>query len=259
MTQNTVARILNILDRIKWLSNIMGGPFRALFYLASARKHPDKIGTGSFDSLNFDFRAKDLLALKEVLINEEYRFLDACLKDKEKPTILDVGAHIGTFALWCLSKNKSARIYSIEPDKQTYGILQNNISANDGLAWEALNRAASDKNEILSFIQFKESSMSNRIQDNGTTRVEGITSLKLLEEIGNPKTINLMKVDAEGSEEAFICNYPDMLKKVERLVIELHPNLCNTDRVKKTLESEFPTIQEIRGRISSKPLLYCSR
>jgi len=170
---------------------------------------------------------------------------------------LDIGAHIGTFALWILSVNKAASIFSIEPDMQTYVLLNQNISLNkQAMNWQAFNRAASD---TLSFMQFEQSSMSNRVQDAGDIKVKGITSTQLFEDIGHPQNIDIMKIDIEGSEEAFICSNPEMLERVEHLVIELHPDLCDADRVRKTLEETFPNIKRINERTSSKPLLYCYR
>ncbi|MCK5244957.1 MAG: hypothetical protein KAJ90_06775, partial [Desulfobacterales bacterium] len=63
----------------------------------------------------------------------------------------------------------------------------------------------------------------------------------------------------EGSEEAFLCTSPDALKRVGSLVIELHPQLCDTDCVQLLLEEYFDHIEDIGGRKSTKPLLYCRR
>ena len=101
--------------------------------------------------------------------------------------------------------------------------------------------------------------MSNRIEDSGDISVQGVTYSKLLEEIGSPMNIDLMKIDIEGSEEAFICDLPDIFQHVERLVIEIHPNLCDAHRVMDTLHNQFHQISEIKDRISSKPLIYCYR
>ena len=68
---------------------------------------------------------------------------------------------------------------------------------------------------------------------------------------------DLVKIDIEGSEEALLCVRPNLLKRVKALVIEQHPGLCDIKRVDATLKTHFDCIEEIGGRRSSKPLLFC--
>jgi hypothetical protein len=68
--------------------------------------------------------------------------------------------------------------------------------------------------------------------------------------------IDLLKCDIEGSELLFVENYPDLLRKVEIAVFELHSNLCDTRRVQELLTEYGFTHSEIH-RTRESYSLYC--
>jgi FkbM family methyltransferase len=47
--------------------------------------------------------------------------------------------------------------------------------------------------------------------------------------------IDLMKCDIEGSEQVFLESYPELLKRVDAAVFELHPQLCDVPRCRVLL------------------------
>lgn len=102
--------------------------------------------------------------------------------------------------------------------------------------------------------------MSHRIDAAGSIEVPSLALTGLLNRLApNGGRIDLMKIDIEGSEEAFLCADPAALDRVDALVVELHPTLCDTARVEALLRERFSTIRVIEARKSSKPLLYCRR
>jgi FkbM family methyltransferase len=68
--------------------------------------------------------------------------------------------------------------------------------------------------------------------------------------------IDLLKCDIEGSELLFIENYPDLLRKVNVAVFELHSNLCDTDRCRELLNEYGFTHAEMH-RAQGQYSLYC--
>lgn len=65
----------------------------------------------------------------------------------------------------------------------------------------------------------------------------------------NPyQDIDLLKCDIEGSEEAFLETYPDVLKRTKLLAIEFHPNYCNMENCIKMIKSYGLTNQIPLGR-----------
>jgi FkbM family methyltransferase len=47
--------------------------------------------------------------------------------------------------------------------------------------------------------------------------------------------IHLMKCDIEGSELVFLESYPELLRRVDAAVFELHPKLCDVPRCRALL------------------------
>ena len=60
-------------------------------------------------------------------------------------------------------------------------------------------------------------------------------------------------------EEAFLTANPDLLKRIEMLVIEIHPKQCNEKAIRALLAENYNVVEEIQGRKSSKPLLFCRK
>lgn len=249
-----IKRITGFIERTMWLSAYIGSPLMAVVFLLQRRRDPDTRAIGRVNGQSFSFRGADLSAVREVLTHAEYDFLTSRLKAKKVPVIYDIGAHIGLFALWCLQQNPAAKLFSLEANPSTYTVLVDNIKARGLPDWTAINRAAWRNNDWLSFDSNRES-MSSHVTTSGQIKVQGIDWATLTQSWPTP--IDIMKIDIEGAEESFITAAPAMLDCVECLVIELHPNRCDTAAVMKILEEKYASITTIGGRTSSKPLLLC--
>lgn len=252
---NLFARTRSFTDRARWLTPLVHNAGSAASFLVKAKIRPDYIGKGAYQALPLHFRGCDISALREVFIDAEYNFLTPLLQNIKNPNILDIGAHIGTFSLWVLNVNPNADILSIEADPNTYKVLIQNIESNNTYNWQAINHAAWKNNDTISFSDVGDS-MSHRVKSTGSKKVSGITLQDVIAKMDD-RQIDLAKIDIEGAEEAFICQHPDLLTKIDNLVIELHPGRCDTDRVDALLREKYSTVKEIPDRISSKPLLYC--
>lgn len=252
-------RFYRLYDTIQLLKPLTGSYIAAFAIIVRRKLDPQALFKGSFGQQEFRFRSIDCNALCEVFHEGEYEFLGNWVSGLEAPTVLDVGAHIGTFALWVLSRNASARIVSVEADPATFSILAQNQSLTSD-RWQTINRAASRSDgEKLQFSN-EGPSMSHRISSDGTLFVESVSLGRLISIVAGPEgAIDLLKVDIEGAEEHFICDSPQHLARVRTLVIELHPSLCDTDRVREVIAQYFRIVEEITGRHSKKPLLFCSK
>lgn len=248
-------RFRNFLIRAQWMETFIPGRLAAICSMVRARHDPLMPLNGAYGSYEISFRGCDFSALKEVLVDEEYYFLTGALHESGAPVVLDIGAHIGLFSLWALTVNPASRITSVEASPSTFDILKRNVSQANKADWTVINRAAWKNDETLRFAEAKDS-MSHKVSATGGLEVQGISLADLTKGMGD---IDLMKVDIEGAEEAFFCADPHALSSVKRLVVELHPQLCDTQRVRETLQQFFPQIDEIQGRKSSKPLLYCRK
>ena len=249
----------SFVSRLTWLSPLMGGIFPTTKYLFRARGEPMEIGRLVYNGAELEFRNCDSTAVKEVLVDEEYHFLSAFLQSSPEPFIIDVGAHIGTFSLWAYHQNPKVRMLRVEANPESCKILVSNIRKifSEG-QYEILNKAAWRSADPLTFSTTGDS-MGNKVSSDGDIEVSGITFADIVKTASsNSTSIDLMKIDIEGAEEAFFETEDSELDKVKRLVIELHPKSCDTQAVRKKLEQRYKNIQEIPGRIDSKPVLYCT-
>lgn len=254
---NFFNRVVFFFKRVLWLSKLIGSYVKTINYLIVARKDMNAVMNGSYQGAAINFRGYDLSALKEVLIDQEYEFLNELVKDKKDLCVLDIGAHIGTFAIWTLGVNEHASIVSLEADPSTFKILESN-AANQGVNWRVVNKAAwSNSDEELSF-SVTGDSMGHKVSKEGEVRVGSINLSDVIELSGKDK-IDIMKVDIEGSEFEFLNDETENLKKIDNLIIELHPLLCDTNALLENLRLSYGNITNLQNRISSKPLLFCRK
>lgn len=256
------SRLASLHERITWLTPLAGSRVRALQLVVAMRLRQAAIHRAYFLGHPVDFRTHDAQALREVLVDLEYAFLVDLFEGQPSPTVLDVGAHIGTLPIWLFSLRPQARVLSVEADPETFKVLSRNtaMAAEGGAQWEVLHGAAGATQGEIVFLSNAGPSMSHRIDSSGTVPVPTMTLTALLDRIaGQGQNVDLLKVDIEGSEERFLCAAPEALRRVKSLVVELHPSLCNTERVEALLKQCFDDIRPIGGRMSTKPLLYCTR
>ena len=251
-----------MLGRLYWLTPLLGTPLAALRLVLQIRSNPSGPHLVLHGGHKIQFRSIDETVLKEVLVDREYAFVSELLVSSPSPLVLDVGAHIGTFALWCLAQTSAARILSVEANPDTYEVLRANVRrwSAEGAALRIEHAAATAMDGEILKIRNAGPSMGHRVDSFGTLSAPSM-SLPTLIDLCSPdgEDIDLAKIDIEGSEEDLICSHPEALQRIRAMAIELHPNLCNTERVASILHSIYPSIVDIGGRGSTKPLLYCRR
>jgi FkbM family methyltransferase len=244
------------MNTLRWLKPLAGSFPAAALIMVKRKLSPNALHSASFNHRHFRFRGTDSNALLEVFHEGEYGFLKPNFAAKTSPVVVDVGAHIGSFALWAFDQAPNARILSVEADPITFSVLAKNQSLNEG-RWEIINRAAADTDNAEALFSDAGPSMSHRISSEGTITVQTISLASLIKLAAGEGMIDVLKIDIEGAEEQFICSEPELLRRVRCLVVELHPSLCDVDRVQRVLSSKFSHIREITGRTSTKPLLHC--
>lgn len=143
---------------------------------------------------------------------------NAFLKKYIRPnaTVIDVGANIGQFNFFCKNYLKVRKIYSFEPLKNTFIILKKNTQNKN-----IYNAAISDKKKIKFFIP-ETTLMASSLQTESTVAEEIVEGIRLpdLNDILREKSIDLLKIDTEGSELTVLKTSKAILKKVKYLLIE---------------------------------------
>jgi FkbM family methyltransferase len=141
-------------------------------------------------------------------------------------TVFDVGANIGVFTL--LQATQGARVYSFEPNPDSYGRLLRNVTANK----------LSDCVRLFPTALGDERGMGSLHVIGGGTTGGVVTPVKAgasasgvavpiatLDEVVSTLpglSIDLLKIDAEGSEVAILRGGERTLDHVQRIMVEYH-------------------------------------
>ena len=225
--------------------------------------------TRFFDEFNFEYEGKqfyirkeDFVSLDEILEGGEYSIINNFPKEKNH-IALDLGANIGLFSLYFLSKFPSAKIISVEASASTYELLQKTIQRQKKSDWTAINKAVYNEITTIYFAN-SGSSTARKILDNNSgylvDKCETITINELINQasaIGQKDNYITIKMDIEGAEEKVVLQNNEWISKVDFLIIELHDNV-DKPRIIDTLKIFFNYTLDINRGGSQKPLLLFS-
>ena len=89
----------------------------------------------------------DLMAFTNVWLVEEYQKTDSCIKYED--VVIDIGAHIGLFALYASQFCKAGKIFCFEPIKENFDVMTSNIELNRISNVYSTNAAVSVDNNIV--------------------------------------------------------------------------------------------------------------
>lgn len=254
-----LTRLKSTIGRAEKMRGIFGSTSAALLFILRVKRNKSLSAQGTFAGLSFGFRGTDLSAVEEVLSNQEYVAVTPFLEGSKAPIVIDAGANVGAFAIWAFSRAPSAVVTSVEADPSTFSVLEKNVSAavKQGRRWACLNRAAWSDDSALRF-DTSGNSPGHRVGQSGTVLVQGITLEAILATISG-ETVDVFKIDIEGAEDRFLGQSPDLFKSVRCLIVELHPDLCDTEQVLRTLKGAYGNCVLVSGRSSAKPLYMFTR
>jgi FkbM family methyltransferase len=179
---------------------------------------------------------------EEVFFEEEYFFQ----ADSDTPVIVDCGSNIGLATLYFKTVYPKAKIIAIEAHPTTFAALESNVKDNNLSDVETLNVAAvgGDEKEI--------SLMFSRPGDLRSTRIREMHGGEELQEIKVPairlstilpESVDLLKMDIEGSEDEVIDEIAGKLGQIKNVILEYH---FTPGRGRKSL-GEFISLLEGAG------------
>lgn len=243
--------------RISNLSAPAGGRLKALSLMIKMSHRPMDAFEVRYEGKPLKFRRIDEAALNEVLFQRQYEFLAPLVRRFSAPSVLDVGANIGTFSVWLSSIVSDANVLAVEASKSAATIARHNLERLNG-RYEVMHRAASDSDGMALLLHESEDSVGHRISTSGTAPVESVSLRSLINQIaGEDGIVDVAKVDIEGSEELFLLCDTDQLKRIRVLVVELHPDACDAGRVEKALRGAFQSVVNVLENTGAKPLFLC--
>ena len=230
---------------------MMRNPYRAYRYLRSGMN--PQIGEFKLGKLRFRARKEDWIAIREVLVEDEYLCVERLIQKNSEPLILDLGANIGSFALRVFLHCPDAQVASVEAAEDTFQILQGNRHLNSSSNWHALNFGVWRDDGPLTLMRRGISVGHRVIEGAGDDVVQGISIPTLLGKLGWDQ-VDLIKMDIEGGEEVVIPAALDVLRKTRFLIVEIHSDRIDAEPVISALQSIYEHQWQLNDRKSSKPL-----
>lgn len=165
----------------------------------------------------------DKVICQSVLVDNEYKLPESL----DGMTVIDIGAHIGAFAVACHARG-AKRVICYEPDEENFKLLTMNVAGLNGTVFELHNTAVTGlpttnlKLRRLRDHDFGNGANTGHVDVFGfDAREDGITSVginEILENVGEP--VGMLKLDCEGSEWSIFEH--GNFDTVASLIAELH-------------------------------------
>ena len=212
-----------------------------------ATHHDQKSGEDYILEDGFFLRqgTSDTTVYREIFIDNCYQKSVANIS--EKSTVIDLGAHIGIFSMYC--NQKCGQVYAYEAHPENFALAQKNIENKNIQNIKINNLAVWSTSGEKIFISDSEDTRTGEHTINTDKGFE-VKSISL-EDIFLQNNINncdLLKIDVEGAEYAILFSASDTIfEKIDLIFMEYHPDVNNKhskDELVKLLESKGYQVEE---------------
>ena len=189
----------------------------------------------------------DLDTFTIIWLKKEYTKFDFEIHNND--VIIDVGSHIGLFALYASQFCKEGKIFCFEPNQENYNLLLSNIELNHISNITSYNAAVS--NSDTDVILYLNDDNTGHSLHNPTPKFVKVKSLTLQSILDSNKLVicDYLKLDCEGSEYDIIESLPDKyFNEIKKIYIEYHffdTKSHLVDRLMKKLESLSYSITKV--------------
>jgi FkbM family methyltransferase len=145
------------------------------------------------------------------------------------PTILDVGANVGSFSAFAAARYSDARVVAFEPDPCNFTMLEHNANLNPG-RFEIVNAAVSDQSGEGIFVggDADRHTTGGHLVTHASGPHQKVAVISLKDAFSRLAVshCDLLKLDCEGAEFAIVYNSPDdVLARISQMVIEIHQSV----------------------------------
>lgn len=164
----------------------------------------------------------------EIFQEREYKMLEPVITKAAAP-IVDIGAHVGMFSVYCSVLNSGVRIFAYEPDEDNFAAMKDNLQDNNVKNVVAKNVAVGaeigQRTLFVSNDSHNHSLLSAEAAGDFSGEekdVQVVTLTRILEQ-NRLERVSLVKMDCEGAEFEILLNLPDeVFKKVDNFYVECH-------------------------------------
>jgi FkbM family methyltransferase len=194
-----------------------------LFYLRHQTKPTLMVETRDGARFQVRVNTSDRFIVWEIWQAKVYD--DTLLPIRPEDVVVDIGAHIGAFAVRAARLAHRGQVYAYEASSSNYALLMKNRQLNGLENLHIKNRAISNQHGMMPFYTVAENGgLGSLVQTTNDSR-EQVQAMPFTDIISENaiERIDLLKVDVEGAEYDILLNCPeDMLSRVQRVVMEYH-------------------------------------
>jgi len=226
---------------------------------------PSTVSIGSFGGFEVAYRrgTADEEVIKHSFDRDVFFKYVPEYRPSETDVIIDVGAHIGTFALLCASKAPRGRLYAIEASQDTCNFLRINVALNKSANISVHHAALTDKDGPVTLYHDTGNWGHSVVADLSkvTETVEGV-SLATFMEREHLDRVQFMKLNCEGAEFPLLLAAPTaLLARFDMMLVLYHGDLWTRNTVQDLtahLQASGMTC-EIRNQIDQRGWILATR
>jgi FkbM family methyltransferase len=206
---------------------------------------------GQFDGFEVAYRGgtADESVLKDSFANDIFYRGVPEYRPGPRDTILDIGAHIGTFALLSARLAPAGRIIAVEASRETFNYLRINAALNGFAHLKALHYAVADKRGTAR-LYYHRGNWGHSIMAPLSARGEEVPTIPLADVLSSEQIdrVDFIKFNCEGAEFPILMATPlDVLARIDRMLVLYHGDL-----------SQAYTLEGLEQRLASAGFK-CSR
>lgn len=170
----------------------------------------------------------DESVFSEIFAEREYKMLEPVIM-KAKSPIIDIGAHVGMFSVYCSVLNPKMQIFAYEPDEDNFAAMKENLQDNNVKNVTAKNVAVGG--EIEQRIMYVSNDSHNHSllsaeaagDFSGEEKLVNVVTLERILEQNRLASVSLVKMDCEGAEFEILENLSaEAFAVVENFYVECH-------------------------------------
>ena len=141
-------------------------------------------------------------------------------------TVVDVGANLGVYALVAgRAAGESGRVVAIEPNPRVVSLLRTNVEINAATNVSVLQAAAADREgSVVLHLDEDNQGLASVARGNVVHSAGSvIVSCVRLDDLVPPRSVNVLKIDAQGSEVAVLRGARNALAASATVFLEVWP------------------------------------
>lgn len=178
------------------------------------------IRTSGGTYLTYRLNRGDIQSIREVWYESVYRLP----RHARNETFVDLGANIGLTSLWFRETYNPAFIVAVEPSKENARLVKLNFDEN-GIRGELVEAAVGSSDGVAKFRHEIDSNLGHIGERGEEVRMCSMNSV--LGFLDEGASIDVLKVDIEGSEAELFSGDLSWLSRVSLILVEFHPNVVD--------------------------------